>query len=172
MKRDATSDRLEGPGSAGQRHGTTPAVSDAMENFTPLESALGGLLIGLASSAMLVLNGRIAGISGIAGGILRRVPGDTSWRVLFVAGLAVGGVAAYLVSPGAFAFEVDRSLGVLAVAGVIVGVGTQMGSGCTSGHGVCGLSRFSKRSLVAVGTFMSTAALTVYAVQQLFGGSL
>ena len=143
-----------------------------MEHFTPLSSLAGGLLIGVASAALLLLNGRIAGISGISGGILRLRKGDLAWRGLFVAGLASGGFVYWLLSPSSFAFEVQRSLPALAFAGVLVGIGTQMGSGCTSGHGVCGLSRLSKRSLVAVITFMSSAAATVFAVQRLAGGVL
>lgn len=143
-----------------------------MENFTPLTSLAGGLLIGLAAAAMLILNGRIAGISGIAGGFLKADRGDTLWRALFVAGLLVGGFVYGRLAPEAFAFTIDRSTGALLVAGLLVGFGTQMGNGCTSGHGICGLSRFSVRSLVAVLTFMATAAVTVYVVGHFFGGSL
>ena len=143
-----------------------------MENFTPLTSLAGGLLIGLASAAMLVLNGRIAGISGITGGVLKADRGDTLWRALFVAGLLVGGFVYGQLAPDAFAFSIDRSTGALLVAGLLVGFGTQMGNGCTSGHGICGLSRFSIRSLVAVLTFMAAAAATVFVVGHFFGGSL
>lgn len=143
-----------------------------MENFTPLASTLGGLLIGLASAALLLFNGRIAGISGITGGVLRMREGETLWRVLFVLGLVAGGFIAWTVSPEAFAFEIDRSVWALVVAGLFVGVGTQLGSGCTSGHGVCGLSRLSKRSLVAVVTFMGAAAVMVFVVGRFFGGGL
>lgn len=143
-----------------------------MENFTPLTSLAGGLLIGLASAAMLVFNGRIAGISGITGGVLKADRGDTLWRALFVAGLLVGGFVYGLVAPNAFAITIDRSTGALVVAGLLVGFGTQMGNGCTSGHGICGLSRFSIRSLVAVVTFMAFAALVVFVVGRFFGGTL
>jgi len=143
-----------------------------MENFTPLTSLAGGLLIGLASAAMLVFNGRIAGISGITGGVLKADRGDTLWRALFVAGLLVGGFVYGLVAPDAFAITIDRSTGALVVAGLLVGFGTQMGNGCTSGHGICGLSRFSIRSLVAVVTFMAFAALVVFVVGRFFGGTL
>jgi uncharacterized membrane protein YedE/YeeE len=143
-----------------------------MENFTPLTSLAGGLLIGLASAAMLVLNGRIAGISGITGGVLKADRGDTLWRALFVAGLLVGGFVYGHVAPDAFAITLDRSTGALVVAGLLVGFGTQMGNGCTSGHGICGLSRFSIRSLVAVVTFLAFAALTVFVVGRFFGGAL
>jgi uncharacterized membrane protein YedE/YeeE len=143
-----------------------------MENFTPLTSLAGGLLIGLAAAAMLVFNGRIAGISGITGGVLKADRGDTLWRALFVAGLLVGGFVYGLVAPNAFAITIDRSTGALVVAGLLVGFGTQMGNGCTSGHGICGLSRFSIRSLVAVVTFMAFAALVVFVVGRFFGGAL
>lgn len=143
-----------------------------MENFTPLTSLAGGLLIGLASASMLVFNGRIAGISGITGGVLKADRGDTLWRALFVAGLLVGGFVYGLVAPNAFAITIDRSTAALVVAGLLVGFGTQMGNGCTSGHGICGLSRFSIRSLVAVVTFMAFAALVVFVVGRFFGGTL
>ncbi|MEM9074346.1 MAG: YeeE/YedE thiosulfate transporter family protein [Myxococcota bacterium] len=131
-----------------------------MEHFTPISSLLGGLLVGIASAALLLLHGRIAGISGILGGALRGP--DRSWRLFFLAGLAAGGGLIAILSPSAFAVDIDRSLPVLALAGLLVGVGTRLGGGCTSGHGICGLSRFSKRSAVAVITFMSVAALTVW----------
>lgn len=143
-----------------------------MENFTPLASGVGGLLVGLASALMLVLNGRIAGISGITGGVLRLQSGETVWRALFVAGLVAGGFAYHLVFPEAFTMSIDRSTPALIAAGLFVGFGTQMGNGCTSGHGICGLSRFSPRSLAAVVTFMATAAATVWIVSSFFGGVL
>lgn len=132
-----------------------------MENFTPIASTLGGLLIGVASAMVLVFNGRIAGISGVSGGIFRFQKGDLLWRSLFVGGLVLGGLGAYLVAPAAFEIATGRPLWVLAIAGLLTGVGTQLGGGCTSGHGICGLGRFSVRSLVAVLTFLLTAAITV-----------
>jgi len=143
-----------------------------MDQFTPLASTAGGLLIGLASAAMLVLHGRIAGISGITGGVLKLQSGETAWRAFFVGGLLLGGFLIHLFAPGAFAVTVTRTVPALLVAGFLVGFGTQMGNGCTSGHGICGLSRGSGRSLVAVATFMATAAATVFAVGHFFGGSL
>ena len=143
-----------------------------MENFTPFQSLLGGLLIGAASAAMLVLNGRIAGISGITGGVLRMSRGETLWRALFVLGLVAGGALYHAFAPEAFTNTLDRSWGALVVAGLLVGFGTQMGNGCTSGHGICGLSRMSPRSLVAVLTFMAFAALTVFVVGSAFGGAV
>ena len=138
-----------------------------MENFTPLLSTLGGLLIGLASAIVLVFNGRIAGISGISGGIFRMEKGDLVWRGLFVSGLILGGLGTFLAAPAAFEIATGRPLWVLAIAGLLTGVGTQLGGGCTSGHGICGLGRLSMRSLVAVLTFLFTAAVTV----ALYGGA-
>lgn len=132
-----------------------------MENFTPFASTLGGLLIGLASAIVLVFNGRIAGISGISGGMFRLEKSDLVWRGLFVGGLFLGGFGAFLVAPAAFEIATGRPLWVLAIAGLLTGIGTQLGGGCTSGHGICGLGRFSTRSLVAVLTFLAAAALTV-----------
>ena len=132
-----------------------------MEHFTPFSSGLGGLLVGFASALVLVLNGRIAGISGISGGVFHFERGDLLWRAFFVGGLVLGGFGAFLVAPAAFEIATGRPLGVLAVAGFLTGIGTQLGGGCTSGHGICGLGRFSARSLVAVITFLATAAATV-----------
>ena len=120
-----------------------------MENFTPVSALLGGGLIGLAASAMLWLNGRIAGISGIYSGLLKPSPGDVGWRLAFVGGLIAGGLALLAVSPDVFGLPTGRSTAAVAVAGALVGVGVRMGNGCTSGHGVCGLTRFSRRSIVA-----------------------
>jgi uncharacterized membrane protein YedE/YeeE len=125
----------------------------------------GGLLIGAAAALLIVANGSIAGISGIVGGLLKRWDDSATWRLAFVAGLLLGGVAA--VSWGGFALGpgLQRPLPLLVVAGLLVGFGTRLGSGCTSGHGVCGLARLSPRSLVATLTFMGTAALTVFVVR-------
>jgi uncharacterized membrane protein YedE/YeeE len=142
-----------------------------MENFTPLASTAGGALIGLAAALLLLTLGRIAGISGIFGEVIASRPGEGLWRLAFVLGLVAGGLAASLALPGAFAIEVERPLGVVALAGLLVGVGTRLGGGCTSGHGVCGLSRLSPRSLVATLTFMTTGGLTVFVVRHLLGGA-
>ena len=120
---------------------------------------LGGALIGLASMVLLLGHGRIAGISGIAGGLLQRTTIDRAWRLAFVGGLAAAGLVAALGAPAAIGPPV-RSIGAVVVAGWLVGFGTRLGSGCTSGHGVCGLSRWSRRSLIAVATFMTTGAIT------------
>ena len=143
-----------------------------MEPFTPVPSLIGGLVIGLAAALMLLLNGKIAGISGILGGLLPPKEGGASWRILFLFGLLVGGAACFFVQPQAFHFGIQRSPGLIFAAGSLVGFGTQLGSGCTSGHGVCGISRFSPRSIVATLTFMGTGALAAWVVTQLFGGAL
>jgi uncharacterized membrane protein YedE/YeeE len=124
-----------------------------------LPALLGGALIGSGSALLLLTHGQIAGISGIAGGLVRRATADRAWRLAFLAGLAVAGVVAAAVVPGAIGAPV-RSLGAMMVAGLLVGFGARLGDGCTSGHGVCGLSRGSVRSLVAVATFMATGAIT------------
>ncbi len=135
-------------------------------SFAPWPALAGGALIGLSASTLLVLGGRVAGISGIVGGLLRPVRGEAPWRLAFLAGLAVAAVVLSWVSPSSVA---ARAAGVhgagLVVAGLLVGFGTQLGGGCTSGHGVCGLSRWSPRSLVAVATFMATGALAVFFVR-------
>lgn len=120
---------------------------------------LGGALIGSGSALLFATHGRIAGISGIAGGLVDRPAADRAWRLAFLAGLAVAGIVAAAVMPAAIGAPV-RSLGAMAVAGLLVGFGARLGDGCTSGHGVCGLSRGSVRSLVAVATFMATGAIT------------
>jgi uncharacterized membrane protein YedE/YeeE len=119
----------------------------------------GGALIGLSSSAMMFFVGRIAGISGILGGALKPVEGDTAWRLLFLAGLVVGGLALSATSPGVFVTASNRGILAIAGAGILVGIGTRLGNGCTSGHGVCGLSRLSSRSLVATVTFVAAGVL-------------
>jgi uncharacterized membrane protein YedE/YeeE len=141
-----------------------------MEHFTPVLATVGGVLIGLAAALMLFGLGRIAGISGIFGGLLVRRLGDVAWRAAFVLGLVLGGLLMFQVAPSLFAITLDRSLLSVTAAGLLVGFGTRMGSGCTSGHGVCGLSRLSPRSLVATLTFMATGALTVFLTQHVFGG--
>ena len=142
-----------------------------MENFTPLPALLGGLMIGLATSAFLVLEGRIAGITGIVGGLLKPVPGDRSWRYVFVLGLLVGGAVLRLAVPDVFGESVAPPNVTLVAAGLLVGFGTRLGSGCTSGHGVCGNSRLSVRSAVATATFIVAGAVTVFVAKHLVGGA-
>lgn len=128
-------------------------------HFTPWTSLAGGVLIGLAAAMLVLLNGRIAGISGIVGGLVAARRGDTAWRVAFVLGLFA---APLLMLLYATAPRIDAGAGTLVVAGLLVGLGTSYGSGCTSGHGVCGLSRLSPRSLVATAAFMAAGVATVY----------
>jgi len=142
-----------------------------MENFTPLSALAGGALIGAAASILLWLTGRIAGISGIVGGLLAPAAGETGWRALFTLGL-IGGAALYRAAGGPLqAIEIETSPMLLIAGGLLVGFGTRMGGGCTSGHGVCGLARLSRRSLVATAVFMISAGVTVAVVRHLWGGT-
>ncbi|SIS44173.1 YeeE/YedE family protein [Neptunomonas antarctica] len=141
-------------------------------NFTPLPALLGGSLIGLAAAFLLLAQGRVAGISGIAGGIIYpEDKNDISWRLMFVLGLVLGGFIyqwmGFGVGVGHIRAIVDTPL--LIIGGLLVGIGTQIGTGCTSGHGICGLARRSPRSLVATLCFMGSAVVTVYVVRHLSG---
>jgi uncharacterized membrane protein YedE/YeeE len=136
-------------------------------NFTPMASLAGGLLIGLSAALLVLFNGRIAGISGILGGLLRPGRGDIAWRVAFLLGLVLAPLAYALVQPLPVV-QADTGTGMLVAAGLLVGLGTRYGSGCTSGHGVCGLSRLSPRSLAATLSFMAAGFATVFAVRHLF----
>ena len=129
--------------------------------FTPWSSLFGGLLIGLAAAMFVLLNGRVAGISGVLGGLLTPLRGDVLWRVAFVGGIVVAPVlySLFLVLPPV---QIDADYAALIAAGLLVGVGTRYGAGCTSGHGVCGLSRLSLRSLAATVTFMGAGFATVF----------
>lgn len=135
----------------------------------PINALFGGLLIGLAATLLLALNGRILGVSGIVAALLStrlREP----WRIAFVLGVLCGGVALIAFLPAAFENASNRSLIATGVAGLLVGFGTKLGSGCTSGHGVCGVSRLSPRSILATVTFVFTGMLTVFLIRLLFGG--
>lgn len=132
---------------------------------------LGGALIGLAVSLMLFWNGRVAGVSGIVNGTLKPAKNDFSWRFSFIAGLVAGGVLLKMFFPGSISSELDRSLGIISVAGLLVGFGTVMGNGCTSGHGICGLSRLSPRSIVATLTFMFFGILSATLFRHFVGGA-
>lgn len=136
-------------------------------NFTPWSALGGGLLIGAAAAAFVMFNGRIAGISGILGGLLRPARGDIAWRVAFLGGLLVAPLLYQLVAPLP-AIRIDASGVTLVAAGLLVGLGTRYGAGCTSGHGVCGLSRLSLRSLVATASFMAAGFAVVYMVRHVF----
>ena len=135
-------------------------------HFTPWSSLAGGLLLGLASALFILVNGRVLGISGILGGLLRPAAGDAGWRVWFIAGLLAAPLLFTLLATPA-AVRVDAGWGALVLAGLLVGAGTRYGSGCTSGHGVCGLSRLSPRSLVATLSFMGAGFVTVFVVRHL-----
>ncbi|MES2017970.1 MAG: YeeE/YedE family protein [Pseudomonadota bacterium] len=135
--------------------------------FTPWTALAGGLLIGLAAAMLLLLNGRIAGISGIVGGLLRAQRGERGWRVAFIAGLMAAPLLYRCFAPLPVA-QVDAGYALLIVAGLLVGAGTRYGAGCTSGHGVCGISRLSPRSLVATAVFMLAGFATVFVVRHIF----
>ena len=139
-----------------------------MGDFTPVGGLVGGLLIGLAVALMLLLNGRLAGVSGIVGGLLAPKAGDTGWRVAFVAGLILGALAYVLLSGGPVTVDVLASPPAIVLGGLLVGFGTRMGSGCTSGHGLCGLALFSRRSAVATGVFFGVAIVTVFLTRHVF----
>jgi uncharacterized protein len=133
-----------------------------VNNFTPLSALLGGVIIGLASALLLLTHGKIAGISGMFGGLFRAGTSDRPLRFWFIAGLLGGGVLMKFAYSEAFRITFTPTLPIVLVAGGIVGFGTQMGNGCTSGHGVCGVSRFSLRSIFATATFMATGFATVF----------
>ena len=133
-------------------------------NFTPLAASIGGVLVGMAAAMLVLLNGRIAGISGVLGGLLNPLRGDIGWRVAFIAGLLLAPLAyaavAVLPQP-----RIDADYPTLVLAGLLVGLGTRYGAGCTSGHGVCGLSRLSPRSLAATAAFMLAGFATVFVLR-------
>jgi uncharacterized membrane protein YedE/YeeE len=136
--------------------------------FTPSSALAGGVLIGIAAAMFVLLNGRIAGISGVLGGLLRPARGDLAWRIAFVVGLIAAPLLYVSVAPQP-SLRIDATYGALVLAGVLVGFGTRLGSGCTSGHGVCGLSRLSLRSLVATLAFMGAGFATVFVARHLLG---
>jgi len=140
----------------------------AWTSFTPWTALAGGLLIGLAAALLVLFNGRIAGISGIVGGLLRPLRGDIAWRAAFVAGLVIAPLA-WLAFGALPRLHVAAGTPTLVAAGLLVGIGTRYGSGCTSGHGVCGLSRGSLRSLAATAAFMAAGFVTVFVARHLLG---
>lgn len=139
-------------------------------NFTPWTAAAGGALIGLAASIFILVNGRIAGISGILGGLLSPKPGEVSWRIAFVLGLLVAPMVYGLITELP-EIRIDSGFPILILAGFLVGIGTRYGSGCTSGHGICGISRLSPRSLAATLSFMVAGFVTVFIVRHLLTGN-
>jgi hypothetical protein len=141
-----------------------------MNDFTPVASLVGGALIGLAASLLLLTHGKVAGISGIYGGLLRHGTSDRAFRLAFTAGLLFAGLVVRIFFPGAFQTSWSAALPVALAAGVLVGFGTQLGNGCTSGHGVCGISRLSIRSFVATVTFMAAGIGTVFVSRHVMGG--
>ena len=142
-----------------------------MNDFTPIAALMGGALIGLASSLIFLTHGKVAGISGIYGGLFRRGTSDRAFRLVFIAGLVVAGALVRVFFPAAFTTSWSATLPVALAAGLLVGFGTQLGNGCTSGHGVCGISRLSVRSLIATATFIGTGMATVFVVRHVMGGT-
>ena len=138
-------------------------------HFTPWSSLTGGIVLGIASALFILINGRILGISGILGGLLPPKVGDTTWRIAFLLGMFAAPTVFHAVVPAEYitAPRIEATEWMIVVAGLLVGVGTRYASGCTSGHGVCGLSRLSPRSLVATASFMSAGFVTVYVVRHL-----
>ena len=142
-----------------------------MHNLTPLSGFLGGALIGLAAALLMLLTGRIAGISGIFGGLLTPNTSDRGWRIAFIAGLiAAPSLVSFFTSAALPSPVMPASMIVIVIAGLLVGFGSRMGSGCTSGHGVCGIARLSARSLIATAIFMVTAIATVAVARHVVGG--
>ena len=131
-----------------------------MENFTPISAAIGGALIGLAAVFLMLFNGRIAGVSGIADGLVNPRTDDRLWRLTFIIGLVAAPLAAALVGYGVPMPQMPTNYAIIAVAGLLVGFGTRLGNGCTSGHGICGIARLSPRSIMATGVFMIAAIST------------
>lgn len=140
-----------------------------MQGFTPLAASIGGLAIGSAAAVLWLGNGRIAGISGILGGLLRAPRGDRAWRIAFLSGLILAPLLYNVLVPVAPRAS-TAGLPVLIVAGLLVGYGTRLGGGCTSGHGICGVARLSPRSLLATALFMATGIAVVYVVRHVLGG--
>jgi uncharacterized membrane protein YedE/YeeE len=141
-----------------------------MANFTPLSAAIGGALIGLASLLLMLLLGRVAGISGIASGILGVGALDRGWRLAFIAGLILAPIAAMVAGHTVPVPAMPASWFIVITAGFLVGFGARLGGGCTSGHGICGIARFSKRSIAATMIFMTTAIITVALTRHVIGG--
>jgi uncharacterized membrane protein YedE/YeeE len=145
-------------------------VQSTMTSFTPFEAILGGSLIGLASVLLMAFHGRIAGMTGILAGVLPPIQSDWAWRVSFLVGAIVAPIGVTFFTGQPVPFENPVSLWAVIIGGVIVGIGVNFGSGCTSGHGVCGMARLSLRSIVATLIFMIVTFITVYVVRHILGG--
>jgi uncharacterized membrane protein YedE/YeeE len=147
-----------------------------MHDFTPIASSIGGALLGVSAAMLLLLNGRVAGVSGIFSGLILPVRGpargEFAWRALFIAGLLGGGLLMARLRPESFANSLPRSTAALVAAGLLVGFGTRLAKGCTSGHGLCGVSRFAKRSVAATAIFMATGFATAFVIRHFLGGAL
>ena len=136
-------------------------------HFTPWSAVAGGALIGLAAALLILLNGRVAGISGMLGALLRPTPGDAAWRALFLLGVVLAPLVYAAIRPVP-ELHIEAATGTLVVAGLLVGIGTRYGSGCTSGHGVCGIARLSPRSIAATCVFMLVGFATVFLLRHVF----
>jgi hypothetical protein len=141
-----------------------------MANFTPISAAIGGALIGLAAVLLMLFTGRIAGIAGITGGLISPRTDDRAWRLAFIAGLIAVPLAAALLGHAVAMPKMPGSFVTIAVAGLLVGFGTRLGNGCTSGHGICGIARLSPRSIAATVVFMAAAIIVVALTRHVFGG--
>jgi uncharacterized membrane protein YedE/YeeE len=142
----------------------------SMANFSPVSAAIGGALIGLAAVLLMLFNGRIAGVSGITGGLINPRTEDRGWRLAFVGGLVAAPLAAALVGHAMPMPQMPANYAVIVIAGLLVGFGTRLGNGCTSGHGICGIARLSPRSMVATAVFMIAAIVVVALTRHVFGG--
>jgi uncharacterized membrane protein YedE/YeeE len=148
----------------------THFINIDFNHFTPWSALIGGLILGIAAVIFILINGRITGISGILGGLLSPTQGDVWWRVAFIAGLIMAPLI-YSLFTTLPPIQIDASYPLLIIAGLIVGIGTRYGSGCTSGHGICGISRLSPRSLVATAAFMAAGFITVFIIRHVIAGS-
>ncbi len=138
-----------------------------MENFNLISALFGGALIGLSITLLLLFNGRMAGISGIMNGVFNSPKNERTWRLVFLSGLVIGAIVFHAFSPDTFAPRQGYPLWLIAVGGFLVGIGTRLGSGCTSGHGICGIANGSKRSILATLTFMGSGVITVYFIKHI-----
>ena len=141
-----------------------------MNNFTPISAIIGGILIGIAAVILLLFNGKILGVSGIVSRAIFKPVLQSIWSWVFLLGLILGAAVYRFIFPGQLMIVIEASPPVLILAGLLVGFGTRLGSGCTSGHGICGIARFSKRSVVATGSFMLFGMMIVYLMKHVLGG--